>query len=55
MSEKNQKIRHLTSCHVASNSVSERCAVIAVESSSANVPLSKRKEEASQELYLKRI
>ncbi len=50
MDEKNQKIRHLTNCQ----SIPEGCAVITVDGSGSKVPLSK-KEEASQQLYLKRI
>ncbi len=50
MDEKNQKIRHLTNCQ----SIPEGCAVMTVDGSGSKVLLSK-KEEASQQLYLKRI
>jgi hypothetical protein len=55
MSPKNQKIRHLSNCQVASGSIPEGCAVITVKRSSSNMPSAKRKEEANQQLYLKRI
>jgi hypothetical protein len=50
MDEKNQKIKHLTNCQT----IPEGCPVITVDGSGSKVPLSK-KEEASQQLYLKRI
>jgi hypothetical protein len=50
MDEKNQKIKHLTNCQ----SILEGCPVITVDGSGSKAPLSK-KEEASKQLYLKRI
>jgi hypothetical protein len=52
MSQKIQKIRHLSNCHASTEDLPERCAVI---DSSSNVSSEKRKEEANQQLYLKRI
>jgi len=52
MTEKTQKIRHLSDCQTSTEALPERCAVI---HSSLEVSFEKRKEEANQQLYLKRI
>ncbi len=52
MSEKNQKIRHLSDCQASIENSIERCAII---DSSPKMPPEKRKEEARKQIYLKRI
>jgi hypothetical protein len=49
MSQKN-KARHLSKCEIAAEN-----ATIITESSAADVSMQKRKEEAEQILYLKRV
>lgn len=55
MSQRNEKVRRLSNCQIAPESIPEECAVIVAESSSSNVPSQKRKEEAMQLIYLNRI
>jgi len=49
MSQEN-KARHLSNCQMAAES-----AVISTDGSTSNVPMRKRKEDAKQVLYLKRV
>lgn len=52
MTEKFQKVRHLSDCQTSTEAIPERCAVI---HSSPDLSLEKRKEEANQQIFLKRI
>ena len=54
MSPKNEDAR-CTNCQLLSESTPKGCAVIAAKSSSMNVPSKKRKEDANQLIYLKRV
>jgi hypothetical protein len=55
VSHENSEAKHPQGYKLLSDSVPERCAVIAAESSDSKEALQKRKEEAKQTLYLQRI
>ena len=55
MSQKNEDARRTSDCQLSSESIPNGCAVIAAKSNSANVPSNKRKEDANQLTYLKRV
>ena len=55
MSQRNEKVRHLSNCRITPEGIPKECVVIAAESRSSNVPSQKRKEEANQLFYLNRI
>jgi hypothetical protein len=54
MSQVNEPKRHIRTCK-AVESFTEECTVVLADVSNSNVPKEKRKEEAKQTLYLKRI
>jgi hypothetical protein len=54
MSQKNEDAKY-TNCQLSSESIPNGCAVIAAKSNSVNVPSNKRKEDANQLTYLKRV
>jgi hypothetical protein len=55
MPQKNEDARRTSNCQLSSESIPKGCAVIAAKSSSMNVPSKKRKEDANQLIYLKRV